>query len=116
MLKNTRLRRTAAAALLGMMVTGILAIGTAAPAMADDDVSVMDWPTGCTAQVPGSWGGVAQCSKHNGGSYQVVVTCKDNAGNTFIVNGPWKQTGWSYGYCPGSSKATHANIWTSPSP
>jgi hypothetical protein len=114
-LKNTRLRRTAAATLLGMMVTGILAIGTAAPAMADD-VSAQGWPTGCTAQVPGSWGGVAQCTSHNGGSYQVVVTCKDNNGNTFIVNGPWKQNGWSYGYCPGSSKATNANIWTSPSP
>lgn len=113
-LKNTRLRRTAAAALIGTMMTGILALGTAAPAAADD-VSAQGWPTGCTAQVQ-TWGAVAQCSSHNGGSYQAMATCKDSNGNTFTANGTWRQTGWSRAYCPGSSKGTHANVWTSPTP
>jgi len=113
-LKNARLRRTAGAALLGTMMTGILALGSAAPAMAGD-VSAQGWPTGCTAQVQ-DWGGVASCSSHNGGSYQAVATCKDSNGNTFIVNGTWRQTGWSRAFCPGSSKAVSANVWTSPTP
>ncbi|MFB9661252.1 hypothetical protein ACFQS3_00880 [Glycomyces mayteni] len=112
---RTRLKRTAAAAAAGLMLAGMFSLGTAVPAAAEDDMTIMGWPTGCTAQVQ-DWGGVASCSSHNGGSYQAVATCKDSNGNTFIANGAWRQTGWSRAFCPGSSHAVSANIWTSPTP
>ncbi len=97
-----------------MMLAGLFALGAASPAAAED-VSVMAHPTGCHYEVPGSWGGVARCDNHNGGSYAASVTCKYPSGATVDVDGPWRQTGWSRAYCPGNSSAIYAGIWTSAS-
>ena len=98
-----------------MMLSGLFALGAGAPAQADD-FEAMAHPTGCHYQVPtGGWGGVAECSNHNGGSYAAAVTCKDSNGKIFEAQGAWRQTGWSTAYCPGSSKAMYAGIWTSAS-
>ncbi|MEU5873990.1 hypothetical protein AB0A73_20845 [Glycomyces sp. NPDC047369] len=112
---RTRLKRTIGAVGAGMMLAGLFSLGTAVPAAAEDEVSAMGWPTGCTVVLQ-DWGAYANCSNHNGGSYQAVATCKDSNGNTFIVNGPWRQVGASRAFCPGSSDAVSANMWTSPTP
>ncbi|PRY55956.1 hypothetical protein [Glycomyces artemisiae] len=109
---RTRLRRAVTAALIGTATAGLLAIGSAAPAAAQD-VSIMDWPTGCTYQVQKPWGAVAKCDHANGGSYAASVTCKDNAGEVYEADGAWRRYGWSYAYCPGSSSAQYAGIWKS---
>jgi hypothetical protein len=115
-LKNSWMRRAGvvvAAAAVGVVVNA--GIASAAPAAADD-VSVMAHPTGCSYQIPsGSWGGVAQCTSHNGGSYAATVTCRHSNGKLSEVDGPWRQFGWSRAYCPGDSHAISAGIWTSAS-
>lgn len=73
---------------------------------------IMARPTGCHYEVPGSWGAVARCTNHNGGDYRAIAVCKYPNGTVHHIDGTWKQTGWSYAYCQGDSKATSSGIET----
>jgi hypothetical protein len=111
LLQRKPLRKIATAA-VGAVMAGIFSLGAAAPASADG-VEIQARPTGCTYQVPGSWGAVAQCSSHNGGSYRASVVCEFPDGRLGVYDGPWRQESWSRAYCQGNSKAISAGIETS---
>ncbi|MET8401972.1 hypothetical protein [Streptomyces sp900116325] len=113
MLKNIRIRRGAIATpALGVLLAGVFSLGAGAPASAAD-VGIKARPTGCTYEVPGDWGGVARCTNPNGGAYRALVLCKDReTGKVYNYVGTWRQTGFSYAYCQGNTRATSAGIET----
>lgn len=130
-----RLRRAVTAAVIGTATAGLLVISSAAPSWAEgteappgdsgfavasrtvaasaDEVGAMARPTGCHAQIPDSWGGVATCSSHHGGSYRAWVFCRHSDGRVSEYGGAWRQTGWSRAYCQGDSKAVSVGFETS---
>ncbi|BBC32480.1 hypothetical protein SGFS_037740 [Streptomyces graminofaciens] len=110
-MKNFRHRRTVTTPALGMLLAGILSLGSGAPASASD-ASIMARPTNCHYEVWGYWGSVANCQNHNGGSYRALVRCKYPEGKVRAYEGPWKQTADSRAYCQGDSKPVSAGIET----
>jgi len=135
LLKRLNIRRSLAAASIGVLLSGVFALGAAAPSWAEgaealpgdsgvavssrtvstsaDEVGVMGRPTGCRAQIPDSWGGVATCDNHHGGSYRAWVFCRHSDGRVTEYSGAWRQTGWSRAYCQGTSKAVSVGFETS---
>lgn len=114
MLQSTRIR-TAATPALGVLLAGLFSLGGGATASASE-VGTMAHPSGCSHEVAGNWGTVARCSKHNGGSYRAIAVCKDpETGKVVWSYGGWRQYGYSYAYCNGSTRATSAGIESSPS-
>jgi hypothetical protein len=95
-----------------VLLAGFFSLGAVAPASAAD-AGTRARPTGCRAQVPGYWGAVAECDNHHGGSYRAWGNCKYSNGRVQMVEGPWRQTGWSRAYCQGDSKAISAGFETS---
>lgn len=97
---------------LGPLLGSLFSLGAGASASASE-VGIMAHPTGCHYEVPGSWGSVARCSKHNGGAYRALVLCKDpNTGKIYNYVGAWRQTGFSYAYCQGNTQASSAGVET----
>jgi hypothetical protein len=127
LLKHSNIRRTLAAAAIGALLSGIFALSAPTTAWAEtlpsgsgttvssssDEVGLMGRPTGCRAQIPDSWGAVASCSSHHGGSYRAWVFCRHSDGRVSEYSGAWRQTGWSRAYCQGDSKAVSAGFETS---
>ncbi|WP_079130814.1 hypothetical protein [Streptomyces sp. H-KF8] len=111
MLKSTRIQRTITTPALGVLLAGLFSLGSGATASAAD-AGTMARPTGCHYEVPASWGAVARCDNHNGGTYRAIAVCKYPNGTVHQIEGSWKQSGWSYAYCQGDSKATSAGIET----
>lgn len=94
-----------------MLLAGIFSLGVGTTASA----AALDHPEGCKYEVPGSWGAVASCSSHNGGSYRALAVCTDKeTGRVEWFYGPWKRNGFSVAYCQGSYRATSAGVETSP--
>jgi hypothetical protein len=111
LLKRTRIQTVATPA-LGVLLAGVFALGAGATASASE-VGATARPTGCTYEVPGDWGGVARCKNPNGGAYRALVLCKDReTGKVLNFEGPWRQTGFSYAYCQGNTRATSAGVET----
>lgn len=108
-MKSNRFRAAAVPA-VGVLMMGLMSLGATTTASA----STLAHPTGCHYETPGAWGAVAWCDNHNGGSYRVNAVCKDEeTGKTEWWYGPWRQNGWSIGYCQGSYRAISSGIETS---
>ncbi|GAA4897987.1 hypothetical protein GCM10023237_15680 [Streptomyces coeruleoprunus] len=110
--KSTRIRSLTNPA-LGVLLAGAFSLGAGGTASASE-VGATARPTGCRYEVPGSWGAVASCKDDNGGSYRALAICKDpESGKTLWFYGTWRQSGFSYAFCQGSSQAVSAGIETS---
>ncbi|SDE04072.1 hypothetical protein [Glycomyces harbinensis] len=106
---------------LSLMFVAFAVLGAGAPASASsaaptDEVGVTAWPTGCRYEIqPSQWRATgATCSSANGGSYRALANCKEReTGRVLVAFGDWRQTGWSFAYCPGAYVPIAAGIETS---
>ncbi|MER7665300.1 hypothetical protein [Streptomyces sp. NPDC096193] len=105
------IRRAGATAVVGLLMTGLFAVGSGATVSASE-VGATAHPSGCTYAVSDVWGSIATCSKNNGGTFAATVTCRFSDGKIAFFDGPWKKSGRSIAYCQGDSKAVSAGIWT----
>lgn len=113
-MKSSGIRRSVATSALGVLMAGVLSLGAGATASASE-VGALAHPSGCSYEVPGSWGATARCTSDNGGSYRAIAVCKDaETGKVQHFFGNWRQYGFSYAYCNGAYRATSAGIETSP--
>lgn len=114
MLKSARIRRAVTLPALGMLLAGAFSIGSGGAASASG-TGALAHPSGCSFEVPGSWGAVAKCDHHNGGSYRATAICKEGGTGPAVWSyGPWRQYGYSRAYCNGSTVATSAGVNLSP--
>ena len=73
-------------------------------------VQPMAWPTGCSYGVYNMWMTAANCTSHNGGSWQAIAVCKSpSTGKVTHQYSRWAQS-TVYAYCHGDSKAISAGI------
>jgi hypothetical protein len=114
-MENILRRQSVTGPALGILLSGLLSFGVSGVASAAE-AGVTAHPSGCHYQIPsGNWGAVATCSSANGGSYRAIVLCKDtDTGAIRDYYGGWRQVGYSYAYCSGSSNPVTPGVETRP--
>ncbi|WP_319595948.1 hypothetical protein [Streptomyces sp. ID05-04B] len=95
-------------AALAAISFGIQGAASAAPS------SPSDWPTGCTYSLDRRNGAKAKCSNSHGGHYKATVFCSRwDTGDLINLDAPvWRNSGWSYVFCPPQTTYHSAGIVT----
>ncbi|MEU6248576.1 hypothetical protein [Glycomyces sp. NPDC047010] len=129
-MKKTIYALLASTAMAVSLLTGIQGAAAAEPepaqaapvtavAAADDDMTIMGWPSGC-ADYQYYQGWLARCTKANGGSWMVFAVCQTEGGGPRFTRNPsvWQTTSNvpSIVSCPPGSFVVDGGIWTSNTP